>query len=263
MTVRSAAAATTKNGSMHQRILRDVEDRILSGDWAPGHRVPYEHELTAIYGCSRMTVNKVMSELSARGLINRRRRAGSFVAQPENEQSVLDIHDFAAEAARRGVTHRYQLLARRVDTVAKTDRRPLGLKPGAEVLSLTGLHRFDGIAVALEARLVNLAAVPGARGEAFDTVAPGTWLLRQVPWSEAEHVIRAVSADAAIAKALGIAKGAACLVLERYTWQSGVPITEVRLVHPGDRHHFVGRFRPASASAIRTSAGRGRRRGRL
>lgn len=235
--------AKTRKGSMHQRILRDVEDRILSGEWPPGHRIPYEHELMVDYGCSRMTVNRVMSELAARGLITRRRRAGSFVAAPQIEQSVLDIHDFAAEAERRGVAYRYELLSRRVG-----DGKGDG---SGDVLSLSGLHRFNGIPVALEARRINLKAVPDARDEAFDEVAPGTWLLQQVPWSEAEHLIRAVPADAATAESLDIPKGAACLVLERHTWQAGVPITDVRLTHPGERYHFVGRFRPAGGRASR------------
>ena len=44
--------------SLHSRIVNDIEGRILSGDWAPGQRVPFEMELAAHYGCSRMTVNK-------------------------------------------------------------------------------------------------------------------------------------------------------------------------------------------------------------
>src|SRR3712207_3704118 len=85
--------------SIHQRILHDIEQRILAGTWPPGHRIPYEYELAAEYGCSRMTVNKVMSALSSRGLILRRRRAGTVVAAPQMEQSVLEIRDFAREAA--------------------------------------------------------------------------------------------------------------------------------------------------------------------
>ena len=34
-------------GSLHQRILSDISEKILSGAWAPGHRIPFEHELTA------------------------------------------------------------------------------------------------------------------------------------------------------------------------------------------------------------------------
>ena len=47
--------------------------RILSGEWPPGHRIPFEHELTARYGCSRMTVSKALGELVEAGLIERRR----------------------------------------------------------------------------------------------------------------------------------------------------------------------------------------------
>ncbi|TIT79275.1 MAG: GntR family transcriptional regulator, partial [Mesorhizobium sp.] len=35
--------------SLHQRILSDIREKILSGAWAPGHRIPFEHELTAEY----------------------------------------------------------------------------------------------------------------------------------------------------------------------------------------------------------------------
>ena len=49
---------------LHRRIYADLEDSILSGEWAPGERIPFEHELTVRYGCSRMTVNKAISELA-------------------------------------------------------------------------------------------------------------------------------------------------------------------------------------------------------
>ncbi|NTH15781.1 GntR family transcriptional regulator [Agrobacterium rhizogenes] len=37
--------------SIHQRIYRDIETRIMSGDWQPGQRIPVEHELAAEYRC--------------------------------------------------------------------------------------------------------------------------------------------------------------------------------------------------------------------
>ncbi|MFY8153816.1 MAG: GntR family transcriptional regulator, partial [Hyphomicrobiales bacterium] len=57
--------------TLHQRIRGDIEGRIMSGDLKPGDRIPFEHELSAHYGCSRMTVNKVLSALVDAGLIER------------------------------------------------------------------------------------------------------------------------------------------------------------------------------------------------
>ena len=55
--------------ALHQRIRTDIEAKILSGDLGPGDRIPFEHELTAQYGCSRMTVSKAISALAEAGLI--------------------------------------------------------------------------------------------------------------------------------------------------------------------------------------------------
>src|SRR5207302_171329 len=75
----------------------DIEKRILTGEWPPGHRIPFEHELVVRYGCSRMTVNKALSELAQADLIERRRRAGSFVRRPQHLSAVLKIADIGAE----------------------------------------------------------------------------------------------------------------------------------------------------------------------
>ncbi|TIP92587.1 MAG: GntR family transcriptional regulator, partial [Mesorhizobium sp.] len=94
--------------SLHQRILSDISERILSGAWAPGHRIPFEHELTAEYKCSRMTVNKALSQLAKAGLIERRRRTGSFVRRPQSQAAVLEIHDIRIEVEALGLPYRYE-----------------------------------------------------------------------------------------------------------------------------------------------------------
>ncbi len=46
---------------LHRRIRSDIAERILSGEWPPGFRIPFEHELMADYDCSRMTVSKALA----------------------------------------------------------------------------------------------------------------------------------------------------------------------------------------------------------
>lgn len=54
-------------------------EAILRGEYAPGDRLPTEHELCARYGISRTPVSRALSELAAEGVILRRRRHGTFV----------------------------------------------------------------------------------------------------------------------------------------------------------------------------------------
>jgi GntR family histidine utilization transcriptional repressor len=234
---------------LHRRIRAEIEGRILSGAWPPGHRLPVEHVLMAQFGCARMTVSKALSSLAAAGLIERRRKAGSFVAYPRVQSAVLAIPDIAAEVAARGWRYGYELLARRRRPVTADDPIGAALAPGTLVLALTCRHLADGAPFALEHRLIDLSAVPAAAEADFAAVAPGAWLVDHVPWTEAEHRITAISADAAISRRLAIPKGRACLVVERRTWRAGLTITFVRQIFRADRYHLAARFAPAAGSA--------------
>src|SRR3546814_5155445 len=88
--------------SLDARIRADIEARIRSGAWPPGHRIPFEHELTATYGCSRATVSKALGALARPGIIDRRTRAGSFVAHPPIHAAVLDVPDARVVIQARG-----------------------------------------------------------------------------------------------------------------------------------------------------------------
>ncbi len=225
-------------------IRRDLERAILSGRWPPGHKVPSEHELVARYGCARMTVNKALSELAAAGLIVRHRRAGSFVATPTTEESILEIHDLEAEAKRDGKAYRFELTARAVRKATAADAERLDIAKGAPILALASIHHVAGAPFAAEDRLINLATVPAAHDADFSRKPPGSWLLAQMPWSRARHRISAVNVDARTARGLKIARGTACLMVERETWLQDEPITQVTLTYPGGGHYLLAHFSP-------------------
>ena len=229
---------------LHERIRTEIEGQILSGALPPGARLPTEHELMARYGCARMTVNKALSALAASGLIDRRKKAGSFVARPRVHSMVLDVPDLGLEISARGQRYRYQLERRAV-------RRPsvahdLELGPG-KVLELDGVHFADDMPLAVEHRLISLDAVPAAEAESFADEPPGTWLLHHVPWTEAETRISAVGADAATAHLLGVAIATPCLLIDRRTWRGTDRVTAVRQYFLGSAYDLVARFGPASA----------------
>lgn len=236
-------------GAVYQQIRRAVARPILRGEWVPGARIPSEHELTELFGASRMTINKALSSLADDGLIVRRRRLGSFVAHRAPERAVMEIWDVGAEVTRTGQDYGYELLeARRFAADAETVDL-FGVEAGADVLELTGRHLADGAPIQLERRLISLAAAPDAATTDFAATPPGRWLLDRIPWTDAEHLIRAVNADAETAALLDIEARAACLLVERRTWSDRIPITWAELLSPGAARQLVGRFSPRSSSA--------------
>lgn len=231
-------------------IQRDLQQKIASGAWAPGSRVPSEHELQAQYSCSRMTVNKALSALARAGLVVRKRRSGSFVASPRSEQTILNIHDIQAEIAASGRAYRFEILLRTKRAMSEEDAGRLAVRKTGSVLAMVVRHFAGDAPFVVEERLLNLNVVPDAEHEPFKAAPPGTWLLNVVPWTNAEHVIYADTATGHLASLLDIAKKAACLVIERRTWQGANTITWVRLSYPGERHRLTSHFHPGGTPSI-------------
>ncbi len=241
--------ARSGTGPIYEQIRRAIAAPIVAGRWRPGRRIPSEMELTKAFKASRMTVNRALTALAAEGLIVRWRRRGSFVA--ERAVELVGVRDLGHRRGDRAQRPRLRLRAAgaRAPWSPMPTWQPTWTWPlGTPLLALTCRHSADGEVVQLEHRLHQSRRRAAGRQRSFDAIAPGRWLLDHVPWSEAEHTIRAEAADARTARLMHVERGAACLVIERRTWQGRKAITLARLVHPGARHALTGRFRPGGVT---------------
>ena len=67
--------------SKYNILIDDLKGRILSGALKPGEKLPGQLALAKEYGVSAITSERALSELEKSGLIERRRRSGSFVRE--------------------------------------------------------------------------------------------------------------------------------------------------------------------------------------
>lgn len=238
------AVALDGVGPLYDQIRRAIRDLIVSGVWPPGTGVPPEHALMEHLGASRMTVHRALVQLAREGLITRRRRSGTIVASPPASHTMFDILSIPDEVRGLGQDYAFRVLERRDGKARSAEIARFELGAAVEIAHLTLLHCADGAPHVLEERVIHLATVPDAATEDFTAMPPGDWLLRHSLWTQAEHAISAVAASAAQAGLLGLGEGEPCLLVERRTWNQDRPVTAVRLLYPGHRHRFVGRFGP-------------------
>ncbi len=242
-------AARPPRGTHHDRILTGLRDRITSGEWQPGFQLPFETQLAESHGVSRMTMNKVLAQLTREGFLVRRKKLGTFVARPMAQAAVMEITDIEAEVAALGLDWRFDLLERSLRPPLPEEALSARIEaPGGKVLALRGVHHAGGLPFCHEARIIHPEAAPAALDADFRRIAPGAWLLREIPWSSAEHRIRAVSATPQVARDLGLAPGFACLEVTRRTEIAGQWVTLVTQTYPGDRHQLVAQFGPRDAA---------------
>lgn len=218
-----------------QEIRDDLRRRIVAREWPPGTTIPGEEALAADYAVARATVNRALRDLALAGLVERRRRTGTRVAQGAPRRAVLSIPVLRAEVEASGKIHSFQLLALREGVPPEEVRARLGRNVPARMFAIDTLHQADAAPFALERRWLNPAAVPGPMPD-LTRVTVNEWLLSTLPYAEGEIAFSAEAAGPDEACHLGCAPGAALFCVERVTRAGGLPVTWVRLLHaPGYR----------------------------
>lgn len=227
-----------------ERIEQAIHDKIASGSWRAGDRIPNEMELVEQFGASRMTVSKALNSLAGSGLLVRRRKAGSFVASNTDTHSVFKTIDVKSEIESKGRRYSFRVIDRVVQANNAASLYWPDLDPDSEIVALTGVHYADDAPQVLEERLINLAFFPGAADADFSSEPPSVQLLKLGPCTRLENTISARLAEQFEARVLRIPFPSALLVSERKTWSNRVPVTLFRLNYPGSAHTFVGHFSP-------------------
>jgi len=219
-----------------------IKQKITSGIWRPGDAVPSESALQQQFAVSRMTVNRAVKELAVEGVVSRTRGSGTVVAQLHRISSTLAIRDIHDEILERGHTHSTRALKLEpVRADAKLAAR-FKLRSGAKLFHSVLVHLEDDVAIQLEDRYVNPAAAAQYLRNDFVTTTPTRYLLEHAPLTEASFSIEASLASVDEARALGIKRGEPCLVMTRSTVSGPHVASLARLVYPGSRYSFDGKF---------------------
>ena len=219
-----------------------VQQHISTGQWRPGDPVPSEATLMQQFGISRMTVNRALRELTAEGMVTRIQGSGTYVAELHRIASNLTIRDIQEEVVERGHVHGARVLLSQAEKATAELAKSLGLRAGAKVFHTVLVHLENGLPIQYEDRYVNPSAAPEYLKTDFTQTTPTRHLLTEAPLTEASYAIEACLPTAEQAKHLGIAATEACLAMVRRTVSGAHVASVVRLIYPGSRYSFAGKF---------------------
>lgn len=216
---RSTERSAGKAGSapVYSQLAALLREKIGLHEWAPGSRIPSEHELMARFGISRGTVRRAISELVDEGFLVQVRGSGTFVSEralshPAGERS-LSFGESLREQGKDFVTH---VLEKRVVPAPADVAEHLRIQPDSPVLYLLRVRTVDGKPVICQEGWENLGECPGLEGAdfshetAFDAVERCSG--RKITWSKVRY---SASAAGERAEALGCDEGDPVLVLRQ------------------------------------------------
>lgn len=226
----------------YEQVKAFVRGHISSGQWKPGDPVPSEAALMEQFGVSRMTVNRALRELAGEGLVTRVQGSGTRVAQLHRISSTLQVRDVHEEVVERGHVHTTRVLRVEQEGAKPEVALSLGLRAGEPVFHTVLVHLENGIPIQYEDRYVNPAAAPLYLQTDFTRTSPTLHLLHHAPLTEASYAIEACLPTAEEARQLAIKPGEPCLVMMRRTVSGAHVASVARLLYPGTRYSFAGKF---------------------
>lgn len=148
--------------SLARRLVEELRSRIMSGELAPGGRLPSEADLACNYQVSRVTVRTALRTLEAQGLIDVRHGSGSYVSDfgtgiRAGLQELRSISDTIREMGHEPGMQRHSRTRR-----AATDEEAakLSIRADSEVLAVERMILADGQAVAYSYDVIPLDGVP-------------------------------------------------------------------------------------------------------
>lgn len=216
-------------------IRAEVLRRIRARDWPPGALIPGEEALAEEFGVARATVNRALTALAEAGVIERKKRAGTRVAELPVRRARLEIPVIRLDVLGRGLPYDFTLLADRPIPAPVPVTARLGLPEGKPMRYLETIHLAGGRPFVLETRWLNADCLPSPPPD-FSQISANEWLVTHVSLVSGDITFLAEPATPREAEVLGVPEGTALLIAERTTFGTNGPVTLVRLAHaPGHR----------------------------
>jgi GntR family transcriptional regulator len=133
---------------LYRQLAEELIARVRAGDYAVGGRIPSENELAARYNLGRPTVRQATDLLVRRGIVDRRKGAGTFVAAPRPEVDLFTLAGTLAAFEERGLAPTTRLVVKpRLRNIAPDRSNPFS---GRQVYSFARLSLLGGVPVLLE-----------------------------------------------------------------------------------------------------------------
>jgi GntR family transcriptional regulator len=88
---------------LYRQLADLLTTRIRSGEYTPGNRIPSEHQLAATFSIGRPTARQAIDLLVRKGLLIRRRGAGTFVSEAQQEVDLFSLDGTIASFRKGGL----------------------------------------------------------------------------------------------------------------------------------------------------------------
>ena len=204
--------------------LHDILEELCRTTLKPGDTLPGERLLEETYGVSRITVRRAIGDLVAAGKLRRIRGKGTFVA-PNPLVSRLHLASFSDEMGAQDVTASSKILTSGRSSAPEDAAIFFDTPANAEHIHLRRLRLGDGEPYSIDDGWYNSTFAPSLlENDIYNSVYAILDSVFDVPITDADQTVSAISADADTAPLLDVPVGTPLLHIVRYSRSGDRPV---------------------------------------
>ena len=149
---------------IYKEVKNDIIEKINSGTYKSGDRIPSERSLAESYGVSRMTLRQALNELEGEGLLSKEKGRGTFVSSPNLYQE--NLRSFTQTLIDRRMVPSTKVIEVAKVLHLRNISQMLGIHPDEPYYKIKRLRSGDGIPIALETVYIPITYAEGI--DAYD-----------------------------------------------------------------------------------------------
>ena len=227
----------TADQTLYEMVRGGIVERLRTGHWQAGDRLPAEPQLAEDFGVGIGTVRRAVDELVNERLLHRRAGRGTTVATITEDHAFGLFFSFV-DADERPVEVAARLLAYQRERATAALAARLAIERGAKLARVDNLRLAGDTPVMLDRLWIPLDLFPGLDAPGFEARRGSIYGHYQERYGisvvRVAEKLGAISADAELAATLKLAAGAPVLRIERtaFTFRNQPVEFRIRFVDP-------------------------------
>jgi len=159
----------TSRTPLHVQFANCLLEKIETGLWKPGDRIPSERSLMQQANISRATVRQGLNALALAGAIERIHGRGTFVKQTKYEHTIYHAYSFYEQLSAEGVHLQDQVLTRELIDARGNIAARLQVETGSKLIHLKRLRSANNVPMMLSVHYFPYALCPDLVHDVFDS----------------------------------------------------------------------------------------------
>jgi len=227
---------------VYMQIVERMLEQIENAELAAGDRLAAERSLAEEFGVNRRTIRQALEVLERRGLVQRRRGAGTFVSEPRLERGAAEFFHFTDRIRQQGLAAGSRVLSLERVVPSSFVAGELELPAGAEIYRCHRLRTINSQPTVIETFALPADLVPGF--ENWDVTTRSVYEVMRTEYGiaveYAHQSLEAVALSEIEAQWLGAAPGTPAMLERRLAYDDrGRPVDHGTDLYRGDRVRFV------------------------